>query len=532
MTNSPNILLVVADDMGFSDIGCFGSEIATPHLDALAADGLRMTAFTNAARCCPSRASLLTGYYPHQVGVGGMTRPCTLAAYQGYLRNDRPTTAQLLQQAGYATWCSGKWHVGGDYAVHQRSQWDCAGDASHPLPTQRGFDRYYGTLGGAGSYFQPPTLMDQDRFIDHFSETYHLTDALSERACGFIDEAVASQKPFYGYLAYTAPHWPLHAFEEDIAYYRERYRAGWDVLRDERFARLRALGLLDQGWALSPRDEESHPWADTAHPEWEAERMAVYAAMVTHMDRGIGQVLQRLKDHGIYDDTLIIFLSDNGGCAEFLREDGEAGRWPEIYSLPTNRGTHCTVGNNPQRLPGPAETFMSYDLPWANASNTPFRKFKVWTHEGGISTPFVVRWGSGGVRGNHIRHGFGHIHDLAATIHAAAAVYHPGTRAEMPVLPGRDLLPLWRGEVEGVWDDAPVCWEHEDHAALRLGRWKLVRASAAEPWQLHDMACDRTELQDLAADHPQLVAALAQTWQNWADEVGVQPRAEVVAQFI
>ncbi|TVR09560.1 MAG: arylsulfatase [Planctomycetota bacterium] len=527
----PNILIILADDMGFSDIGCFGSEIHTPNLDALAADGLRMTAFTNAARCCPSRASLLTGYYPHQVGIGGMTRPCALDAYQGYLRADRPTTAELLQAAGYHTWCSGKWHVGGDYAVHQRQQWQDAGDATHPLPTQRGFTRYYGTLGGAGSYFQPPTLLDQEHFIDDFPEDYHLTDALSQRACDFIDEAAAAEKPFYGYLAYTAPHWPLHAWEEDIAAYRGCYREGWDVLRQRRFAALRAAGLLDHSWDLSPRDEDSHPWDSTAHPQWEAERMAVYAAMVSHMDRGIGQVMQRLKDQGLYDDTLIIFMSDNGGCAEFLREDGEAGRWPEFYNLPTNRGTLCTVGNNPHRQPGPAETFMSYDLPWANASNTPFRKFKVWTHEGGISTPFVARWKNGGINGNRLSHAFAHINDLAATIHAASGVAHPGDHGDLPPLPGRDLLPLWRGQRASIWDDSPVFWEHEDHAAVRHGRWKLVRARADEAWQLHDMQRDRTELHDLAAEHPAVVNSLASAWQDWADQVGVRPRAEVVAHF-
>ncbi|TVR40575.1 MAG: arylsulfatase [Planctomycetota bacterium] len=532
MTERPNILIILADDMGFSDIGCFGSEIFTPHLDALAADGLRMTAFTKAARCCPSRASLLTGYYPHQVGIGGMTRPCALPAYQGYLRADRPTTAQLLQQAGYATWCSGKWHVGGDYAVHQRSQWDCAGDAQHPLPSQCGFERYYGTLGGAGSYFQPPTLFDQDHFVDDFPEDFHLTDALSQRACGFIEQAAQAKKPFYGYLAYTAPHWPLHANEQDIALYRGRYTEGWDVLRQRRFSALRAAGLLDQSWDLSPRDEESHPWAETAHPEWEAERMAVYAAMVTHMDRGIGQVVQQLKACGMYENTLILFMSDNGGCAEFLREDGEEGRWPEIYSLPTNRGTRCKVGNNPQRNPGPAETFMSYDLPWANASNTPFRKFKVWTHEGGISTPFVVRWGDGGISGNRISHAFAHINDLAASIHAVADVPHPGGSGDLPALPGRNLLPLWQGSQGTVWDDEPVFWEHEDHAAVRLGRWKLVRANLTEAWQLHDMHSDRTELHDLACVHPEKVAHLAARWQVWADELGIRPRQEVVASFL
>lgn len=534
MANRPNVIVILADDMGFSDIGCFGAEIATPHLDRLAAEGVRMSGFRNCARCCPTRASLLTGVYPHQAGIGSMTRPNALPAYQGWLRDDVATTAEVLHDAGYATWCSGKWHVGGDFPVHMRERWEDAGDARHPLPTQRGFERYYGTLCGAGSFFQPPCLMDQDQFVDEFPEDYHYTDATADHACQFIDEAVASQRPFYGYLPFTAPHWPLHAREEDIAAYRGRYADGWDALREARYQRMHELGLLAGDWAISPRDEQSHPWSEAEHPEWEAERMAVYAAMITQMDRGIGRVIDTLERHGILDDTLIMFMSDNGGCAEYLREDGEPGKWPEMYSLPTNRGTMCKVGNDPKWQPGPAETFMSYDLPWANASNVPFRKFKSWTHEGGISSPFVVRWGNGGVTGNQIRHGFGHIIDLAATIESACGVTHPQARGEQVVQPlaGRSLLPIWRGDTDEVWGDDLVFWEHETNSAVRKGRWKLVRAFETEPWQLHDLEVDRTELIDVADQHPDLVAEMAAAYDAWAAEIGVVPRAEVVANFL
>ncbi len=519
----PDILVVMVDDMGFSDIGCFGAEIATPHLDRLAGDGLRMSAFYNCARCCPTRAALLTGVHPHQAGIGQMTKDGGTRAYQGYLRDDVMTTAEVLQAQGYATWMSGKWHVGGDYAVHLRQQWQAAGDATHPLPTQRGFDRYYGTLCGAGSYFQPPCCLDQDRFIDDFPEDYYYTDAVSDRAVDFIDEACAAGRRFYGYVAYTAPHWPLHAREEDIAAYRGRYAAGWDVLREERLARLREMGLLDAGWQLSPRDEDSRPWDTAPNQAWEAERMAVYAAQITAMDRGIGRIVAALERHGRQDNILIVFLSDNGGCAEFLREDGEPGRWPEMYALPTNRGTMAVVGNGPGRMPGPAETFMSYGLPWANASNTPFRKFKAWTNEGGISTPFVVRWAAGGIAGGRISHGSGHVIDLAATIEAAVGATRPATRNGQPMqaLEGRDLLPLWRGHQDDVWGEAPMCWEHIGHSAVRRGPWKIVRARRDEAWQLYDMRTDRTELQDLAATHPELVTALATDYQAWAERVEV-----------
>ena len=258
--------------------------------------------------------------------------------------------------------------------------------------------------------------MDQETFVDDFPEDYHYTDATAERACAFIDEAVASEQPFYGHCSFTAPHWPLHATEEDIAAYRGRYNGGWDVLRQQRYARLNELGLLPNGCSLSPRDEDSYVWEDAEHPDWEAERMAVYAAQITQMDRGIGRIIERLKAQGIFDDTLIIFISDNGRLRGYLREDGEPKAWPEQYSLPTNRGTMCKVGNIPTVMPGPAETFMSYDLPWANVSNVPFRKFKVWTHEGGVATPCVVHWANGKLPTNAIQHGFGHIMDLAATV--------------------------------------------------------------------------------------------------------------------
>ena len=533
MKNETNFLIMLADDMGYSDIGCFGSEIKTPHLDQLAQGGVRMTNMRNCARCCPTRASLLTGSYPHQAGIGAMTRPHTHPAYQGWLRDDVATTAEVLKEAGYATWCSGKWHVGGDYAVHNRDQWNAAGDERHPLPTQRGFERYYGTLCGAGSYFQPPCMMDQDSFVETFPEDYHYTDATAAHACNFIDEAVASERPFYGYCAFTAPHWPLHATEEDIAAYRGQYDGGWDALRRKRFQALQSHGLISADTEISPRDEKSYHWEDAEHPQWEAERMAVYAAQITQMDRGIGAIIDRIKAHGIFEDTVLVFISDNGGCAEYLREDGDAQAWPEIYSLPTNRGTMCKVGNRPHIMPGPAETFMSYDLPWANASNVPFKKFKAWTHEGGMATPCVVHWPNGNLPANAIQHGFGHIMDLAATIEDACGLAHPTERAGVPLQPlaGRSLLPLWRDEQEEVWTDQPVCWEHYGHAAVRLNGWKLVRTSYEGPWELYNLNQDPTELTDLSATYPEKVTELSKQWDEWSAQVGVLDAASYQAGF-
>jgi arylsulfatase len=376
MPRRPDILVVLADDMGFSDIGCFGSEIPTPVLDRLAERGVRQSQFYNCARCCPTRASLLTGVHPHRAGIGQMTGDRGLPGYRGFLLPEVPTVAERLRAAGYRTWMSGKWHAGGDYAVHLPQQWLQAGDATHPTPIQRGFDRFYGMLCGAGSYFDPPCLMDQQRLVglDELPASYYLTDELGARAAAFIDE-VPDGEPFFGYLAFTAPHWPLHAPEADIAIQRGRYAGGWDALREQRLANLVRLGVLCASQALSPRDPLSRPWAEAEDAAWEAERMAVYAAQVAAMDRAVGVVVERLRARGRLDDTLIVFLSDNGGCAEYLREDGEAGRWPEIYAQPGKDGRPTRVGNRPGVAPGPADTFMSYDLPWANASNTPFRKW-------------------------------------------------------------------------------------------------------------------------------------------------------------
>lgn len=512
---APNLLVILADDMGWSDIGCFGGEIDTPVIDRLAAGGVRQTAFYNCARCCPTRASLLTGLHPHRAGIGAMVTDFGVPGYRGFLRPDAPTIAERLRAVGYRTWLSGKWHVGGEYPLHLPERWTCAGDATHPLPRQRGFDRFWGSLNGAGSYFDTRCLMDGDRFVplSELPEGFYYTDEIGRRGAAFVDEALDAGAPFFGYLAFTAPHWPLHAPEADIARCRGRYAGGWDRLRAERLRRQIALGVVPPGQALSARDEASAPWETVPDQAWEAERMAVYAAQVEAMDRAIGVVVDRLRARGALDDTLILFLSDNGGCAEFLREDGEPLRWPAVYGMPTKRGTACTVGNRRGVPPGPAETFMSYDLPWANASNTPFRKFKAWTHEGGISTPLVAHWPRG-LPAGALRHGTGHVVDLVATACALAGADRSG-------LAGIDLLPHWRDDAEPVRPE-PLCWEHEGHAACRDGRWKIVRATPRDAWELYDIAADRGEEHDRAAAEPALVQRLAQAWQRWADADGVR----------
>ncbi|MCH8102874.1 MAG: sulfatase-like hydrolase/transferase, partial [Chloroflexi bacterium] len=387
----PDIIIIMVDDLGFSDIGCYGSEIKTPSIDALGYNGLRFTQMYNGARCCPSRAALLTGLHPHQAGIGQMGADLGVPAYQGYLNQSCATMAEVLGRAGYRTLMSGKWHVGGGLDPRLRNRWTL-GDETHPLPRQRGFDRYFGLMEAADSYWNPKSLMMDDTLIDVESDDFHLTDAIADHAVSQIEEAVAMDMPFFQYVAFTAPHWPLHAWEDDIARYEGKYMAGWDAIRTARHEEMKGLGIVDEKWPISPRDEDSPPWEDVRNKEYEDIRMAVYAAMIEQVDRGVGRIVETLKKHGRLDNTLIMFMSDNGGCAELFQEDTD---WPDPSrweTQPTLDGQPVRVGNIPELRPGPDATFQAVELPWANVSDTPFRLFKRWIHEGGITTPFIVHW--------------------------------------------------------------------------------------------------------------------------------------------
>ncbi|MEM7239871.1 MAG: arylsulfatase, partial [Pseudomonadota bacterium] len=469
MTTRPNIVLILADDMGFSDIGCFGSEIRTPHLDRIAREGAALSAMYNCARCCPTRAALLTGLYPHKAGIGHMGADLGTPAYQGYLRNDAATIAEVLRPAGYRTLMSGKWHVGGDFDPRDCDDWT-PGDVGHPTPRQRGFDEFYGMVDGACSFFSPHYLLRNDGRVEITSDDFHFTDAITDEGIAMAERAIAGETPFFLYLAYTAPHWPLHARAGDIAAYDGVYRDGWDAVRTARHEELNDTGLLRKTWQISPRDPEAPPWAAAGDWHWNARRMQTYAAMVEQMDRGIGRLLTMLDSSGAGDDTLVMFLSDNGGCAELMEEDG----WPRFYPETNHDGTRVTPGNRSDLEPGGAGTFMSYDLPWANASNTPFRRFKHWVHEGGISTPLIARWPArlrGGVQG----HEPAHVVDILPTIVEATGAAMPsevgGNAVQAP--DGESLLPALSGD---TWQrQQPIFWEHEGNAAIRLGPWKLVR---------------------------------------------------------
>ena len=344
----PNIILIMADDMGYSDIGCFGSEIRTPRINGMSANGVAFTTAYNCARCCPSRASLLTGLYPHKAGIGHMGVDLGTPGYRGYLRDDCVTIAEALRLGGYRTLMSGKWHVGGDYDPRQADAWT-PGNPTHPTPRQRGFDCYFGILDGAGSFFFPHHLMEDDQRVEVTSDQFYLTDAISAKAVEMVEESVNDGQPFFLYMAYTAPHWPLHAHPQDIENYIDLYRnQGWDATRTARHETMTGNGILDKQWDISSRDPQAPPFQEIKHPDWEAARMAVYAAQIECMDRGIGSVLDTLKRLNIAENTMVVFLSDNGGCAEFMAEDG----WARWYPGHTPDGREIRSGNHPDIRPG------------------------------------------------------------------------------------------------------------------------------------------------------------------------------------
>ena len=501
----PNIVVIMADDMGFSDIGCYGSEIETPHIDSIARKGVRFTHMYNTARCCPTRASLLTGLYSHQAGMGRMVEDLGKPGYRGFLNEQCVTLGEALRPAGYRTLMTGKWHVG-----ERRPHW----------PVDRGFDRYYGLISGASNYFssEPGRQMALDSEpAKAGGDDFYITDAFTDHAVRFMDDRKPGQ-PFLLYLAYTAPHWPLHALERDIRKYRDRYRMGWDQLRRERHARMLRLGIVDEKWPLSPRDPQGKAWDTVDDKEWQARRMAVYAAQIDRMDQNIGRVLAKLKAMGEEENTLILFLADNGGCAEPIAP-GFRGLQGKVH---TDDGKVVQYGNVPGVWPGAGDTFASYGLEWANASNTPFRQYKSTVHEGGIATPLVAQWPAGISARNKIVNQTGHVIDIMPTCLDAAAQAYPRTHKGQEIVPvsGESLRPAFSGQPFAR--KSPLFWEHIGNRAVRDGDWKLV-ARSQRPWELYNMKADRTELRDLASSQPGEVARLTATYDAWAKRCNVLP---------
>jgi arylsulfatase len=423
------------------------------------------------------------------------------------------TIAEVLRPARYRTLMVGKWHLTpGVTGSH------------HNWPLERGFERFYGTIEGAGSYYDPVSLTQDNTAIRAGRENYYYPDALSERAARFVSEYGRKPDPFFLYVAYTAPHWPLHALEEDIARYRDRYHGGWDTLRAERHRRMIERGIVDGRWPMTPRDPRAPAWEDAPDKPWQARRMAVYAAQIERMDRGIGRILAALKAVQAEPNALVLFLSDNGACAE---EAGPKQTWRSVYVPNTTRdGRRMRVGNDPSVMPGPEDTYQSYGLPWANASNTPFRLYKHWVHEGGIATPLIACWPAMIKPRNRLTHQPGHLIDILATCLEVAGVKYPATYQGHPILPleGRSLLPIFQGQQRQP--HPVICWEHEGNRAARVGKWKLV-SRRPQSWELYDLEADRTEMNNLADSHAALVRELAATYENWAQRCQVAPFEEV-----
>lgn len=498
----PNIVLIMVDDMGYSDIGCYGSEIPTPNIDKLAEKGVRFTHFCNTGRSCPTRASLLTGLYPHQAGIGAMSEDPgskenrDVHGYMGFLNRNTVTIAEVLKQAGYHTYMAGKWHVG----MHGQEKW----------PLQRGFDHFYGILSGATSYLCPHgdrNLTLDNKQLPAPEQPYYTTDAFTDYAIKFIDEKPKDGKPFFLYLAYNAPHWPLHAKNEDINKFIGRYKKGWQSIRKERFDRMVRLGIVDEKWGMA--QWEGRQWTDLTEDEKNEldKKMATYAAQVHCMDYNVGRLIDYLKNKNEIDNTLIVFLSDNGACAEPHTEKG-FGSSKDI--------------NNPNQWVAP-----SYGLAWAQVSNTPFRKYKVRSYEGGTSTPFIISWPQKYDKYNgELRHTRAFMPDIMATfIDVSGATYPKTFHNGNNIIPieGVSLLPVIDKTKDNLHEY--IFGEHFDNCVVWWNQWKAVKDQNSKLWELYDINKDRTENVNLANEYPNILRNMIKKWNEWAYSHNVYPKS-------
>lgn len=488
----PNMILVLVDDLGFSDIGPYGGlELEMPNIDRLAAEGLRLKEFYNNAICAPTRASLLTGQYQHKAGVGFFNVNLGLPAYQGFLNRESLTLAEVLKSGGYSTILSGKWHVGDD-----RDQW----------PAQRGFDRSFGFIGGASNYYEindpdsPTVKLVKNNEPYYLEKGRYLTDAITDNALEFLDEQDKENKPFFLYLAFNAPHWPLQALPEDIAKYKGKYSQGWDSLRVQRYQQAVAKGVVDEGHELAQRDDKVQLWDKLTYDEqqyWQL-RQEVFAAMIDHVDQSIGRLLDKLKALKKDENTLIIFMSDNGA---------QGGDNLRLY---TSRNT------------GPVGTAGSYEIQnsnWSQTGNSPLRNYKGTPYEGGISAPFIA-WLPKQIASGRIAKGTSHLIDIAPTFYELAGVKYPAQygKIETNALPGKSLVPILFDSADTVARGEPLFWERAGNKAVRAGKWKLVHiASEGDRFELYDIEKDRGENHDLAARYPDIVERLKRSYNEWAE---------------
>lgn len=480
----PNILVILSDDMGFSDLGCYGGEIETPHLDALATGGVRFTEFYGTARCWPTRATLMSGRYSNGIGKNQVTIP------------------ELLGPAGYQTAMVGKWHLGRNPKVDG--------------PIQRGFDAFYGTMTGAGSFWNPCTLTRHDESIEVDTEDFYYTEVIGEEAVKQIHGFAKSDKPFFQYVAFTSPHWPLHAREEVTRKYLDRYRGGWTRLRRERYERMLKMGIIDnERWPLPQKEPRVQDWDTIDHKEWRIRNMAVYAAMIDHMDQAIGKIVDALKEHGLFENTLIIFTNDNGACPEHLPPKGNGwGTAGNVIAEAKAKGVPFSMGDNYAVPSGGRFTYHSVGHNWANAQNTPLRRYKMNVHEGGACVPCIMHWPKGLKRkaGSWTTER-GHMVDILATSIELAGTDYPEVFNGNKIEPneGRSLVPVLLGEK--LEHEHAYYFNHAGTRAVIKGDWKVV-AEGKGPWELHNITQEKTEITNLAEDMPDKVDPLVRLWEN------------------
>lgn len=535
-TKKPNVIVILTDDMGYSDIGCFGSEIRTPNIDRLAANGLRFTSFYNTARCSPTRASLLTGLYPHQASMGHLsTENYSEEGYMDDLSKNAVTMAEVFKKAGYATYMTGKWHIAKDMKpTGDKSNW----------PLQRGFQRYFGTLNGSGSYYDPGTLISNNTFIAPHKDFYY-TRAISDTTIKFIQEHPKEQS-FFFYVAYTAAHWPLHAPENDVKKYKGVYDKGWDEMRQQRFNKLKKLGIISDKYVLTDRGLDVPEWKDEPLKEWQVKRMEVYAAMVDIMDEGIGKIISALEKKGELENTIIFYMHDNGGCAEPVETDKLAVPLTEIQKIlkPTPQNA-VFLGKKPEYtrdgkfvqsgrgvIPGDANSWSTYGEEWANVSNTPFRSYKQYTHEGGIASPLIVHWPKGISAKGQLRTQPSHLIDIMATCLAITGAEYPKqyNGYEIQAMEGRSLVPAFTTDKPIERDF--IFWEHSANRAIRMNDWKLVSKTGKQKtfgeadenkWELYDLKNDPTERVNLATKYPEKTKEMVQKWEKEAIRTKAKP---------
>ena len=511
----PNIVLIMLDDMGYSDLGCYGGEIQTPNIDLLAATGVRFTQMHNCARCCPTRGSLMTGLYPHAAGITGMGVNLNLNA---------ATIAEILKADGYHTGMTGKWHLSTTKALPDKDEhlrW-LAHQVDHgpfsPLenyPCNRGFEEHWGVIWGVVDYFDPFSLVHNEEPIKEVPDDFYMTDFITQKSIDLLDKYRNDDKPFFLYVAHDAPHWPLHALPRDIAKYKDTYKDGWEVLRKNRYKRMVEMGLIDSATYKLPENSSGMKWADCEKKAYESACMSVHAAMVDHVDQGVGQIIAELKKNGQYDNTIIFVLSDNGASYE--------RGYPPGFDRPEFTRDSVMIEYNSDH-PGPETTWNYIGNAWASASNTPFRYWKKESYEGGSATPFIVHWPKKlKEKENTINRGLAHVIDILPTCTDLSGAKCPdrinGEKARK--IDGTSLMPLIMGKTKEIHDT--LYWEHEGGRAIRVGEWKMA-ALPRQGWELFNIHKDHTEINNLAGQYPEKVAELDGAWNKWAIRTGVKIR--------